>query len=729
MKTSFRLLPVLAIVCLLGILPSLAFADEPSISGAVDITAEATSSAGAYVTFTVTAADTDAASLTPECSPLSGSLFALGTTPVICTATSTINAASSTTEAFGINVVDTTPPVFSAPSHSIIASSTLTVIPSTAHPTVTDAVDGAVTPTYALQQTGPNTVHVDWSAADDSGNSSTFGSDITTVDPAGITVSDDCSVTDSNGDDHAFAQTGTFLGICALQAAKDAGAISDFVLTNDPGLGLYVQSINGTSAGATEYWAIWQNEEYTACGLGCLPLAQDDTLSLVLTDWMTNTESTGVAFSIDALTATTSVPTPSNSGGGGGGGETVHFNLNVPSALAYLVSQQNPDGSFGSSLYSDWAALAFAASDPGAAKTNLTDYLRGSSPVLSSVTANVTDSERHAMALMALGINPYTGTSKDYITPIVNAFDGTQIGDANLDNDDIFAIFTLLSAGYSPSDPMLQTVVTHILSAQRADGSWDGSPDMTAAAVQAIGPFFSIPGYGSAMGRAMGYLASTQQASGGWGGVDSTSWVQTMMNAAKELDPAHAPTFTSSGGRYPMDEIASAQQPDGAVRPSSDTADNRVWSTSYAVVAASGKSWLTLLQPFTRPSGSGVAATGGSVLGAATSTASTSTQMVASTTPPVATSTPETISTSTPVVIETIQGSTTATTTPKKVPAKILKVVKLKKVAALPLATTTSSTPPANSNQAAATATANPSKGGFLSGLWHSIVSFFGRFW
>ena len=86
--------------------PMLVFADEPTITGAADITAEATSSAGAYVTFTVTAADTDASPLTPSCSPLSGTLFALGsTTTVTCTATSVVDAASSTIAAFGIGVV------------------------------------------------------------------------------------------------------------------------------------------------------------------------------------------------------------------------------------------------------------------------------------------------------------------------------------------------------------------------------------------------------------------------------------------------------------------------------------------------------------------------------------------------------------------------------------------------------------------------------------------------
>lgn len=708
--------------------PALAFADEPAISGASDITAEATSSVGAYVTFSITATDTDAFPLIPICSPLSGSLFALGaSTTVTCTATSAIDVASSTTATFSVGVVDTTGPVLSAPTHSIVASSTLTIVPSSAYPTVTDAVDGAVVPTYTLTQTGPNAVHVDWGATDSAGNTSAFSSDITTIDLAGITVSDDCTVVDSLGTSHAFAQTNTFLGICALQAAKDAGAISDFVLVNDPGLGLYVQSINGTSAGATEYWALWQNEGYTGCGLGCLPVAQSDTLSLVLSDWMANTESIGVAFSIDSLVATSSLPAPSTSGGGGGGGDTVHFNLNIPLALSYLISKQNSDGSFNSSMLSDWAALAFAASNPSTEKTNLRNYLLSASPALSSVT----DYERHAMALMSLGIDPYTGTSRDYITPIVNAFDGTQLGDANLDNDDIFAIFPLMSAGYSPNDPMMKSIVAYILTAQRHDGSWDGSPDMTAAAAQAIGPFFSVPGYGAAMGRAMGYLASTQQASGGWNSIDSTSWVQTMVNAAKELDPAHAPSFTSSGGRFPTDEIANAQQADGAVRPSSDTTDNRVWSTSYAIVAASGKSWLTLLQPFSKPSAPGVAGSGGGILETtATSTVSTSspqaattTPLMASATPPVATSTPDTISTSTPVVTDSAQATTTATTTPKTLQPKVLKP---KKIPAPQATTSSSSTPPAARGQTAAAAASSPS-GGFLKNLWHSIASFFGR--
>jgi hypothetical protein len=71
------------------------------------ITAEATSAAGAAVTYTATADGAD----TFSCSPASGSTFPLGTTTVNCTAT---NAAGTTTGSFTVKVQDTTPPTINS---------------------------------------------------------------------------------------------------------------------------------------------------------------------------------------------------------------------------------------------------------------------------------------------------------------------------------------------------------------------------------------------------------------------------------------------------------------------------------------------------------------------------------------------------------------------------------------------------------------------------------------
>jgi HYR domain-containing protein len=76
----------------------------PTLTLPADITAEATSPAGAVVTYTATADE----NATVVCNPPSGSTFALGTTTVNCSATNILN--QTTTGSFHVTVVDTTPP-------------------------------------------------------------------------------------------------------------------------------------------------------------------------------------------------------------------------------------------------------------------------------------------------------------------------------------------------------------------------------------------------------------------------------------------------------------------------------------------------------------------------------------------------------------------------------------------------------------------------------------------
>ena len=68
----------------------------------------------------------------------------------------------------------------------------------------------------------------------------------------------------------------------------------------------------------------------------------------------------------------TDVPPPIVSTGGGGG--FVHGQFNVSSALTYLASKQNIDGSYDTPMITDWAALAFATTDANDAKTKLRNY-------------------------------------------------------------------------------------------------------------------------------------------------------------------------------------------------------------------------------------------------------------------------------------------------------------------------------------------------------------------
>ncbi len=433
-------------------------------------------------------------------------------------------------------------------------------------------------------------------------------------------------------------------------------------------------------------------------------------------------------FPTTNITVTDAAPSPSPAPSGGGGGGISHGQFNVSNALSFLSAKQSADGSFNSSLITDWAAIAFGAADPGAAKTKLKNYLLTASPALTSVP----DYERHAMALEALGIDPYSGTATNYIAPIVAAFNGTQImsdpSNPAQDNDDIFAIFALLHAGYAPTDPMIQKVIAFIVAAQKPDGSWDSNPDMTAAAMQAVGPFFTAPGYGTAMGKAVGYLRSTQLGNGGWGtgnsaNIDSTSWVQTAINAVQNSDPSHAGSWASSVGYLPTDVLASAQQSDGAVQSISASVDTRVWSTSYAVVAAAAKDWMTLLGSFSQPSGSpsGGGGNGTPALQVATSTIAVATSTLAS-----ATTTPAISPSTTPFATTTVTidgtaipnvGTTSIPVPPKKKPVTLRPTI--------PATSTPTATPDASQTAAAGAGLPVQTGGGFLSQVWHSIVSFF----
>lgn len=116
----------------------------PVINAPADVSAEATGPAGAAVTYTVTVFDPTDPSPTLTCSPASGSVFALGTTTVACTAT---NAGGSQASAsFPVHVVDTTPPSLTVPADiTVIATSASGAVVSYAA-TATDLVSGSVAP-------------------------------------------------------------------------------------------------------------------------------------------------------------------------------------------------------------------------------------------------------------------------------------------------------------------------------------------------------------------------------------------------------------------------------------------------------------------------------------------------------------------------------------------------------------------------------------------------------
>lgn len=164
----------------------------PTIAPHADVGAEATNASGAEVTYDApTYTDAVSGPGTAACAPASGSLFALGATTVVCSATDTAgNAASST---FTVLVYDTTAPVIATP-HNVTAEATQ---PGGAHvtyvaPSYADAVSGTGNatcspPSGSLFPLGETTVKC--AASDAAGNVASTSFVVTVVDTTPPVVS------------------------------------------------------------------------------------------------------------------------------------------------------------------------------------------------------------------------------------------------------------------------------------------------------------------------------------------------------------------------------------------------------------------------------------------------------------------------------------------------------------------------------------------------------------
>jgi hypothetical protein len=408
---------------------------------------------------------------------------------------------------------------------------------------------------------------------------------------ASVDVSDSCTVNDSDGVAHSY--TG-FLAVCALKKSVDIGAVTSVSLSNAfPSLGLFVTAIGGVAANpASEYWALYKNGSFASVGVTQLSIAAGDTIVLELHDFSDTYLGSRLTITINSVTSSSS-SSGSSSSGTSANGVIIASDFDVPKAVSFLVAAQQGDGSMPTWLLSDWTALALASYGPSGARDKLRDYLQSSSPAMT----NVTDYERHAMALLALGIDPYTGTGTDYITSIVEAFDGVQIGDPVLVNDDIFAVFPLLHAGYARSDDMLERIQIRIVGAQLPDGSWEGSVDLTAAALQALALFERTSNVKTAIDRAEGYLASQQRSDGGFGNSFSTAWV---MQAIAAIGDSHT-VWTKGLYRTPRYYFSELQQADGGVEKLDTPSNTRLWATAYAIPGVLGKTWDSIMVSFPKP--------------------------------------------------------------------------------------------------------------------------------
>jgi hypothetical protein len=251
----------------------------------------------------------------------------------------------------------------------------------------------------------------------------------------------------------------------------------------------------------------------------------------------------------------------------------------------WFEANQQESGDLGS----DWAMTALAAADINAAdaRTSLIDasaqdFYLGEWQASGPGGAG-TDAERGILAGVAGGIqtsrlSAATDTAKsNLVARVAELFDGTQIGEPGLLNDDIFGVLALRQAG-APSE-LLRRLVDYLRTRQLPDGgwSWNASPgapadtDMTGSMVAA----FCAAGVGvggSDLQQALDLLHSLQDpATGGFiappesfgvgVNTDTTAWVTSGLVQCG-IDP-QGPEWTTAQGKTPLDYLVSMQRPDG----------------------------------------------------------------------------------------------------------------------------------------------------------------------
>lgn len=164
----------------------------PALSVPADITAEATSRAGAAVDFTASGFDAVDGDVAADCSPASGSTFAFGVTVVTCTATDS-RGNKSAPQTFTVTVADTTKPELTAADVTVEATGPAGAAADWDAPTAIDNIDGALTNVICDRTAGEvlalGDTKITCSATDSHDNTGYVSFYVSVVDTTGPSIS------------------------------------------------------------------------------------------------------------------------------------------------------------------------------------------------------------------------------------------------------------------------------------------------------------------------------------------------------------------------------------------------------------------------------------------------------------------------------------------------------------------------------------------------------------
>ncbi len=242
----------------------------------------------------------------------------------------------------------------------------------------------------------------------------------------------------------------------------------------------------------------------------------------------------------------------------------------------------------------------------------------GESPALDSLKVvaalKAIDLETPILALTAAGENPRTFGGEDLVAKLKTFYDGTQLGETGVINDDIFGLLALLASGEKNDDSIVVGIKNFILSTQNADGGFSfavtGTSDTntTAAAIMTLRAL-GMASSESPVQQAVLYLKSAQNEDGGfpydpkssWGTASDASSDAWVLLAIKALGEDSA-TWQKSG-KTPLMHLETLKQENGSYLYQAGGIEDSFTpvTTSYALLALSGKTLPVRVQSFDVP--------------------------------------------------------------------------------------------------------------------------------
>lgn len=263
-------------------------------------------------------------------------------------------------------------------------------------------------------------------------------------------------------------------------------------------------------------------------------------------------------------------------------------------AVLWLTSVQNADGGWGSSSgdASSTEATCWAMLGLEAAGHNPLDVSKNGHTGVDFLSAHVaklgTSGEfaRTILALEGASVNSHSFDGRNLVAALVKrrrsdgSFEGWPATTA-------FAVMALRQAGATGG---LERSLSWLASAQNADGGWGDVPGSASTADGTAAVMEAMPASASAQ-RALAYLRQVQLADGGFplgqGGPansQSTAWaVQGLIAAGGD------PSSPGAGGMSALDFLAARQAADGHYSYSESSDQTPVWVTAEVLPAVAGK--------------------------------------------------------------------------------------------------------------------------------------------